>query len=330
LGNTDRGIELRAQDPKRYVSIDFSDQLTKLQYPICQELILDGLSLNSAMRIVLQIGGISPVYLNIPDEGFPPYPGGVSNILGKGTGLNPRWRYTPESTPIQIIHDLLQSQGALDVVHNVTVPIYLSVSPSGGISLIPFNPINSPVYSIYSTVYTSGSYGFPPNLSYYSSGSAGEAGYGMTKIIGEVAVYNSIEQLRSEITLQGQDFNSYELLNMSRRLDYNLQLIGFRKPWLERSPKFGSDEMMAATMNVASWQASLGSQIIEFDIPFDPNLFPGYIIGVFDQLTLGGIYYFNIISMDSILGAGDPSGIGNPNSICISHIRARNIEAYII
>jgi hypothetical protein len=328
LGETDEGIMLYNEDPKRYVKLPFSDHFSKCNVPIGQELILDGLCFFTALRIVLQLGNINPIYLtNIPDYGFPPYGNNVPNILGRGTGVNPMWRYMPNDRVMDILGDLLRSQGQVDVTRNISIPYYLSICPSGGVLCQPYDAGVLTSYGCYGTTFASGYAGTLPLTGAPNIGSV--TGVGISKIISPIKVYNSISQLRSEITLQGQDFNDYSLLQYSQRLDYNLPLIGYRRLWLERSPQYGSDAQMAATAKVMKWQASLGSQIISCDIPYEPNLYPGMKIDIYDPITLGpNPISVVIIRMDSDVGTSDESGVGNPETDCVSRLLCRSAALY--
>ena len=307
MGIGEDGMTLTGQDPVQIVNVPWSDNSYKMNIPLGQEVILDGLCIYTAARLIAQIGNISERWLTtIPNTGFPPYPDAFPfPILGKGTGLTPKYRFLPDASPLGVLLALIQDTGQITVDYFGPVrstPFYMWHDVYGQFRFEPWDPAFQPVSKYY--------YAVDPT------------GQGQ---IEEIHVSNSIAQLRTEVTIQGQDAFSYELLQLHIPLNQNLGVVGYRYPWLERNSRYASEAGMLQAGRTAAIQASLGTQVVRMKVPFDPLVFAGQVCGIWDNNTLGRQGYFVILSIESEYGIEDVTG-REGYQVCSSTVVARSIE----
>lgn len=297
------GWRLDRMDPHSIVAIPFSDKSEMMKSALCTELILDGLALPTAVRLLAEHGNIAPEYLvGIPDVGFPPYPDDFPYyILGKGTGMTPKYRYMPERSALSVLLDVIQDSGQDNGPHRSATPYYMFFDVYGDFHFEPYDPTQQPIVRGFS--------------------SADPTGAGQ---IFNLSVHNSVDDMRTEVTVQGQDAFTYELLQWFQGLPENLFTVGWRRPALERNARYASQAYVANIARVLATQASLGTQIVMMRVPFDPSLTAGQVIAIADELTIGGAGLYTIIGMESEYGLATPDGFSGEHA-CYSWITARSL-----
>jgi hypothetical protein len=305
IGCDDQGIVVSRRDPFRFVEFPFHDFMAKLAtVTLNQEITLDGLCIYTAIRLLLDLGQVDPsrYALNIPDTGFPTngrYPANFPYyILGKGTGLNPKYRFMPERTVLSVLQELIQDSGDPFTGY----PHFMWFDALGQFHWEAYNPgLLTPV-RLYSDYDTSG-----------------------VGAIYDIKVFNSVSQMRTEIILQGQDAITYELLQYYLPLPGNIGAVGFRFAALERNSRYASPAYMAYIANVMAQQASLPTQIVKMRVPYWPDLTAGQVIGISEGKALGRSGLFTVLEIDSTVGVANPEG-GDGMQVCESWITARAIE----
>lgn len=305
LGCDPQGIAVSRQDPYRFVEFPVRDFWAKLEVPLCQDVILDGLCIFSAVRLLLDIGQVNPGMwaITIPDTGLPG-PGGYGDgfphyILGKGTGLNPKYRFGPEWSVIAVLQELIQDSGEPDLSRGVSVPHYMFFDAFGQFHFEPYDPSGP---------------GYYPVHFYYTYDPTGVGQ------MYDVTSYNSVGQMRTEVILQGQDAFTYELLQYNIPLPGNIGAVGYQFRWLERNARYSTPAYMALIGRVAARQASLPSQILRFRAPYWPHVFAGQVIGVPEY----GAGLFQVLEIDSTVGY-DEVYTGPEGTHCDSIITARSL-----
>lgn len=291
------GITTYRQDPIRIAELPVRDFMAKLEVPIGQEIMLDGLALPTAIRLLLDIGQVNPnrwAY-NIPDDGFPPpggYPDGFNDyILGQGTGLNPKYRYGPEVSVLTVLQELIQDSGSVDPWTGSVIPHYAWFDSEGYFHWEPYNP----------------AYFMPVGFFWtYDSTGLGQ--------MEELTIHNSIAQLRTEVILQGQDAFTYELMQWAIPLPGNLGAVGYQFRWLERNARYATPSYMAQIAQVAARQASLPTQIIRFRAPHWPAIMAGQVIAC-PEIGAG---LFQILEMDTVVGYDMPY-TGREHYVCTTY-----------
>jgi len=290
----------------RTVSGTLRDFMCKLENPIGTGVVLDGWCIYSAVRMALELGQISPKFqLAVPYWPYGPasyncpYP-----ILGRGTGNSPRMRYTPETTAINILQDLVQDAGVIDYFGN-NVPFIMGFDSSGQFHFEPYDPRRLPIVQAYSDV---------PNQNAID--------------ICDISVYNSVENMRTAIAFQGQDAYTNELLYVYKELPWNLPLVGYRFPWVERNSRWASEAYINKLMKSAEYVASLPSQIVHMRVPYDPSVYAGQLILISERYALGRTGVFTIIALENFVGMRNVHGISGEMD-CYSLITARAVEQFI-
>lgn len=309
IGCDPDGIKVGRKDPIRAAELPIRDFWAKLATTtLNQEVTLDGLCIYTAIRHLLDIGQVHPdVYgVTIPRTGFPPaggYPDGFPFfILGKGTGLSPKYRYPPNVTVLSVLQDLIQDSGDPDTGY----PHYMWFDTGGQFHWEPYRPQFQPVVHFYSDTDTSGQ-----------------------GAILDFAVYNSIAQLRTGVTVQGQDAWTYELLQYSLPLPGNLGAVGYQLWELERNARYASPAYMERITQILARQASLPTQIVRMRVPFWPHVHAGQVIAIQESQAMKRVGLFTVLEIDSIVGHDMPY-FGPGNTHCYSWITARSIENAIL
>jgi len=311
IGKDPDGIKLSRKDPFRFAELPIRDFFAKMEVPLSQEIVLDGLCIYAAVRLLAMIGNIHPKYLQtIPDVGLPPdggYPDDFPYyILGSGTGNNPKYRYLPNATVLSVLCDLIRDSGEVDPYTGTSTPHYMWFDTDRQFHFQPFDPRQN----------------YP--VKFYSSYTPG------TNSILELEVYNSVEQMRTEVILQGQDALTYELLQIALPLPGNLAAVGFRFSAFERSSSYATPAYLERIARTAAYQASLPTQVIRMKVPFDPTVHAGNNIIVAEERTLAQAGVFTVLEIDSTYGVLNPESTGQPvYNVCESWITARSIESGI-
>jgi hypothetical protein len=321
-GASERGLELMRQDPTRVFRVPCQDFSYKMQRAWEQEVCFDGWALWSVVRFCLESGNIHPQYMNnlplyVPPGASPDAPYGPAGfdapddlfLFPKGTGNNPRYRFGPEWSPWQILQSIILEMGQVDFSTGLSTPYYMAFDVHGQFHFEPFNP--GGLFTDFPTIT-------------YSTDACASGGIQ----IEEISVYNSIEQLRTDIDFQGLDPDTNELLYIHLPMPPEvLEAVGFRFGWLERSSRFtpGYIETLAAA---AQMQAAQATQVAFLKAPFMPGVFAGQTCWIIDAVAVGGANQFVIEEIRSSYGAADVAGLSGQNE-CGSYITARSVNAYM-
>ena len=299
------GIQTMRMDPFRLAKLNAVDFTYKLGRPLADEVTLDGWCLYAAIHHLLDIGQIAPKFrLNIPEwapgkaSSDCPYP-----ILGRGTGNNPLYRYAPDRSVMSVLLELLPDAGIVDPVSGINVPIFFNFDVTGQANFAAWDPRLQPIVRGFTD--------YDPT--------------GANQIWGPVQVYDSVEHMRTEITFQGQDPYTGELLNMYRDLSGNLPWVGWRYPWVERNSRWVSQAYLERLADAATVMASLPQQVIVFTTAFDPNFYAGqtFYLEEGQALNRSGLFVATIV--ENHYGMADP-GTNRGEQICYSVITARAAE----
>lgn len=281
------GISLEAYGPYNIARMSFTDNLKKLEDPLGQEYIADGESIYTAVRFLLECGGIHPKYLGyVQPAQDPPYPDGFSQpIIPKGSGMNPKFRFGPEDRIIDCIRELATKVGMIVEGFNppwtaLSIPMYLWADPFGNIRFEPWVP-DGPVKS-------------------YSTDARDEG-----QILG-IRVDRDVDNLRTEITVQGQHSLDHSFMQLQVPLLQNLPFTGRRRIAIERSDRFVSEAAMFTAARNLARQSSLGSEIVTIQAMYDPQIYARDTIWIHDRAILGKRDLYVIQQIHSVVGMADP------------------------
>jgi len=310
-----RGIDLYRSDPRREMMLPCAGNEFKMQVPIGEEICTDGYAYSGHVRLNAELGNVHPQFMQnielyVPPGGNAAAPFGPAGddyngySLSRGSGLNAKHKYLPETTGWENNQRLAQEMGFTDPVSGDILPFYT------GYTLIDrqyrFEPYN-PRY-------------IQPSIVYSFNDLTGYAN------IEEIHVYNSVYQMRTSIDFQGIDAFTAELLYYHLSMpDAVMRAVGFRYPWLERDPKFGSEDYMIRIADVAARLASIPTQVVVIKTNYHPWVRAGMTCIVADSATLGGAFLFYITEIRSRVGGGEG---GNPHQDCYSYVTARRVENF--
>jgi hypothetical protein len=285
----------------------------KMQHAAAQRRLYDGWCLYSAVRFECELGNVNPQYLNTIPLYVPP--GAVSNapygpadpncpypVLASGTGLKPRYDFGPDTSPWSVLGMLARESGAVDPVTLNSLPFYMGFDVTGQFRFEAFDPDALLPVMFYSDI--------------------DPTGVGL--ILGDLHVYNSVAQMRSDIDFQGMDARTGELLMAHITLSDDVRKsIGFHYPWLERNARYdeGYIQQMAET---AAQIASSPQQVVKFKAPFQPSVYAGQKITVSERRSLGGSGQFIVLEIRSRYGMRSQSGTDGHRD-CYSVITARGV-----
>ena len=284
----------------------------KMQHAAAQRRLYDGWCLYSAVRFECELGNVNPQFLTTiplyvppgananapygPADANCPYP-----VLASGTGLKPRYDFGPETSPWSVLGMLARESSEVDQVSLDSLPFYMGFDVTGQFRFEAFDPAGLlPVM-------------FPSDID--------ASGEGL--ILGDLHVYNSVAQMRSDVDFQGMDARTGELLIAHiTSSDAVRKAIGFHYPWLERNSRYddGNIQQVAET---AAHIASSAQQVIRFNAPFQPGVYAGQKIIVSERRSLGGMKFI-ILEMRSRYGMRSLSG-SDGHRDCNSVITARRV-----
>lgn len=314
-GGGPRGIEFYRQDPIRNMMLPCSDNSIKMNVPIGEEICGDGYAWASFGRLVAELGNVHPQFMQTIPFYVPPganaaAPFGPAGrdwpgyILGKGSGLNAKYRFLPGETAWSILCQIIQEMSWVDPVTGQPYPYYMGFDPygSGQFLFQPYNP-----------------HTLLPKITYSEND---PSGLGQ---IEEIHVYNSVYQMRTSIDFQGIDAFTNELLYFHLNMpDAVMQAVGYRFPWLERSAKFSSSDYMVQIALAASVQAQLPTQCVTVRVPYRNFMHAGDVFIVQDSNALGGVAAFYATEIRSSIGY-HPGGMNND---CFSYVSGRNVNNF--
>jgi len=303
LGADPDGIQVTRNDPFRFAHVPIRDKFAVMDVPIEQELCLDGFCIFTAVRLLARKGNIHPDFLNyIPNTPLPPYGAGFPfYILPKGTGASPALRFMPNQTALSCLMELISQSGDVDPYTGTSTPHYMFFDPLGNFHFEPWNPaLQTPV-------------------KYYSTGDTGDG------LIMDIRVYNSVAQMRTNVTLQAQDALTYELMQYNLPLPGNYGAVGYRFSALERNQAWGTPAYMQKIAKIAAVQASLPTQVVRIMVPFSPIVFPGNIVWIGEDKALGRAGLFTVMEVDQDWGISAPESNSGFQD-CRMWLTCRSIE----
>ena len=283
--------------------IPFTDTMVKLRRPLGQRIILDGLCVYTAIRYVLEICGINPFFMqNIPNPGLPPYPANFyAPILGKGTGLSPRYEYAPDASGMSVVADLVRDL-AMPFPGNVMVPFMFWQDQWRQYHFEPWLP------------------GQP--VAWYSTDTITSDGQ-----VSDFSVEISSDNLRTDVIVQGQDALTYELLHAHYPLTNNIGYVGFPYPMVERNARYVDQTAVEVAMANAVRVCSLPTETIRMRVhPFNPYLFPGCTIGVSSSRIIRRWGIFTVTNMRVHAGMSDLTQ-QDGRYVAYMDIEARSVES---
>jgi hypothetical protein len=290
------------------MAVPFSDNLAKMQSGVGTDCMFDGWYIGSVIRYLLERGNVHwathgntftpPLYIPPGATITDPYgPAGddideTYIVLGSGYGNKPRYEFSPEMTPWDILSTLI-----VDMSDSMGRPYYMGFDQNGQFNFLPYDPRVLPLSCCYSTVPV----GSVLNT-YFPS-------VPFLKIIDSLHVRNSTESMRSELTFQGLDALSFELMNAHfEQPPWVKEALGWPQEWIERNARWSGEDYLNYLVTVSAGKASLPTQIVVFQAMFAPWLYAGQKIAVEDPKQLGGFNYYQVLNISSVYGAGDLYG----------------------
>lgn len=311
------GLKFDFRAPDRKVSVPWMDFAVKLFEPIKVEYVADGDALSTAVLTLATLGGIHPQYLQtiplyVPPGASAEWPFGKAGtdypffILPRGTGLNPKFRFTPEMSAWSCLQQLAQQLGEPDLATGRVIPYYFGFRWDGQFLFEPYDPFTKlPVAS-------------------YSDTSLERLELGDPYKMWNFCVLSSTEQMRTDILREGLDgwTNALDYVHIPLP-DSVIALQGYARWDIERNANFASLEYLERVAPTAAIQAGIPEQIIQFDTTFWGGLNAADVILVEQEEELGGIWPFVVIGLHSRYGH-----VGGGQNACWTTVTARSIFSY--
>lgn len=277
------------------------DKSYLMDVPLGQEVDLDGWALGAAVRFLCECGNTHYDFIsdNIPDwdrgpvgdaDGCPYY------TLPRGTGDNAKLRFYPTQSVWSILRQLCQDSADIDPVTGFIRPFMMGFDPNG---IFRFEPV-----ALASS---------PPVFQYDIWNDEGNIQW--------ITVSNSVSDLRTDLTFQGIEGNTFELMNYNLSLDDTVRAaVGFRYVYMERQSRYASEDYLRYVANVAAFQCSLPTQWVTIQVPFQPIVQPGANVLIYHEDSgIGGQY--NVKRMHSRYGFD--GSMSNPHPDCYSILTCR-------
>jgi hypothetical protein len=301
------------------------DRTCAMDVPIRSEMVFDGWSLYGAVRFLCEAGNIHPKYHRFSGRGLIPYtppnatpaaPYGQASydapgyILGRGTGKNPKYKFSPETSCLTALLEILRDYSEIDP-NPITAgllsyaPYVLYFTPDGYLNIGPYFlseqvAASSVHYEIENT--------------------------GFRTFMEPLQVYRSTEDMRTSVVFQGYDPINGGLLHawIEQNPDV-IKAIGYNNPWIERNVRFASEEYIKLIIEAAAWRASIPTTVVRMRVPFDPSVFAGQVVRITDYKDLGGTGLFLIETIQSTYGFRE----GSHRKDCYSNMTLRALENLI-
>ena len=313
-GGVSQGIALSTRNGVSTLRLQCRGLEARMQHAAAQRRIYDGWCLWSAVRCECELGNVRsdflqtlPLYIPPGATAEAPYGPAAADcpypVLSAGTGLLPRYDFSPEVSPWQALEILVREQAALLPGSGALAPYFCGFDVTGQFR---FEPLDTSA--------------LVPVMSY-----SDEDPTGIGQIVGELIVLNSAAQMRSDIAFEGVDAVTGAAFGVQVPLPDSVRLtVGMHYPWLERSTRLAPSQDGSLPMRVqaAVATASLPSQIVQFRAGFLPGVFAGQKILVSERKSLGGTAEFLITELRSRYGG---TGAGGARE-CLSEITARRIS----
>ena len=277
-----QGIKFSRKDPNRLMELPFCDFSAMMQVALNDDLVADQWCLFGLVWYLCQKANIHPYWLQyIPyyrpgKAGYDcPYP-----ILASGSGNHPKYHYGAEMSCWSILAQLVLDQSIIDPISGLPVPFYMGFDFNG---FFHFEPV-----ALYRNALTIT----------YSDYDA--TGWGS---IYDIEVYNSVQDMRTELNFQGLDAETYELLYYHLPLPPWVAVAkGYRDTWTERNARFASLEYLMYVAQVAAIQASIPQQTVVLKVPFRPHVHAGDLCVISERYALGRTGVFSIKSLRNVWG----------------------------
>lgn len=303
------GFTTYRQDPVRLVDFQGFDLTYTMHVPIGDELIADGWCIYGVAHVLMDLGQVPPQYRRkvpywppgpVPDNVFCPHP-----ILGTGTTHRPAYRFLGSQSVISAFLELVNDSGIEDPFTGANTPFFFGTDVDGYVLFAAFEP------------------GIGPAVKSYSSSDT--SGYGL---IQEISVYDSIEDMRTELNFEGRDPYTGELLYLHFPMPWNLATVGYRYPWFERNGRWCSQAYLEQIAKPAAILGSIPTQTVHMKVPYDPRIDAGMKVYIADEFALGRGGFFITTMVRSRYGMVDPAG-SRGQMDCWSWITARNLETLL-
>ena len=301
-------------DPSRLFHLHLMDKLVYLEEPIHQKVCMDNWCIWSIAHFVAQVCGIGPQWLTGIPLYIPPgaplnAPWGPAGVdcpyptVGRGTGANPKFLYTEETTGIQILNEVFGDQSVIDPGTGQPAPYIIGTSPYGDLIITPYLLSTLSPKIVYSDIDPSG--------------------YGL--ISEQIQWEVDTSSMRTGIYLQGVDAQTKELINLYEPMSAQVRAtIGRPRELVDRNARHFSIEAMKETMRTMRIPASLPSITGTFTAPFHAHVFAGDMVGVYDshKPQFSGWY----IVEDSLMQQGY---LGATDTAVQVELRVRSILSYL-
>ncbi len=308
--------------PNSYIETEYQDMLSVLDVALSIEVICDGWYVYSAVRYLCEAASLHPYFLrNLPKyipPGAPknaPYgPAGTDvpdtgYVLGRGTGLNPRYRFTPEMTARQCLMQILRDLGTPDLINGRVIPWYMEWMPDDTLFFGPYDPLQAGILATFID------HSYDVNKMKDDN---------VFELIGQIEISNDVSNLRTEVVFEGRNAFTNEL--MVERLtapDYVISWKGQRSAWVERSGRWATKPYLQQVAQNALVKATIPVQMIRWQSVAVPWLRAGNVVTVSENTRLGGTYQFIITEMEFEIGA-DAEG----RALFLASYTGRNVLAY--
>lgn len=317
FGVSDAGLQYDDTDVRHEFSAPFQDFSVKMSGTdtcLSVELIVDGWCLWSAVRALCELGNIHPQYLTYIPFYLPPgttsdAPYGPAGedcpyyILPRGTGLNPKFRFTPEMSAWSCLQMLVQELGEPDPNTGRIIPYYMGFDFNGQFHFEPYDPFVLDPVILYSDVLS----GSDP---------------GTARMHNAFHITSSVEQMRTDIVFEGLNAYTNELDYVHiPQPDSIAKVKGYRSAWVERNARWGTQEYLERVANVAAVQSAIPDQLLQFQTFFIPYVNAGDVCLV---NRLGQTSPYVVTQLRSRYGVL-PNGYG----VCESTVIARSIYDFI-
>lgn len=306
----DTGLEFEWQGVP-YVRVPYTDNSQKMLVPLGQRVVFDGWEISCAMRFLLERGNIfwqaftnpyNPLtgtgtfptwYTPANTPYYAPYAPATEDVppdafvLGRGTGNAPRYEFQADAICWDVALQLCQ-----EVSSPYTGEAYMmGFDALGMFHFKPFDPFLAgyaqPTFA----------YDTNPQSSIFNTIDV------IVLSISEISVTNNVDWMRSEITFQGLDTQTNELIQAHVDMPaYVKESLGWRSVWCERKGAWSTQEYLEYLIARGKNLASLATQVIQFTCTLNPYVFVGDTIFAADRYQIGGAGAYMVIRVEHIQG----------------------------
>lgn len=307
-GADEQGVVHFKSNTIKRISMCCQDFSRKMMTPIGQEITLDGMCIYNAVRLIGELCGIHPQYMQTIPLYVPPGcnsdapygPAGTDcpfPILAKGSGLNARYNYTEQVHGWDILQQLVQDTGQ-PISDGLSLPFYGGFRLDGQLIFEAYSPTEN------------------PPICFYNS----QDNTGLAQLEG-IAVSYSTAGMRSHIDFTGM--NPYTNIPQYVHIEQPTEVkraIGYPERWIERNPRYSGDYLKGIA-NTASAMSSLPTVVPIIEVPYNPFVSAGQRVLVYDE-TLGDVLDGYITKLHVTVGMADGLGFSGP-MVADSNIQIR-------